>query len=111
MGENAIQISDGITINADDCNKRHVHEKHYFWNPCTRNRENGKHLANTINDCVIMCNEVTASYDGKIKTIPTSFNEEKTTCKTQICYILLAFLFIAIAFLIVVSIYCYLIKH
>ena len=45
------------------------------------------------------------------KTIPTNFNEEKVTCKTQNFYIPLAFLLITIALLIAVSIYCYLIKH
>ena len=49
--------------------------------------------------------------DDETKTIPTNFNEKKATCKTQNFYILLAFLLITIALLIVVSIYCYLIKH
>ena len=35
----------------------------------------------------------------------------KATCKMQNFYILLTFLFITIALLIAVSIYCYLIKH
>ena len=39
---------------------------------------------------------------------PTNFSEKKATCKMQNFYILLAFLLIAIALLIVVSIYCYL---
>ena len=38
-------------------------------------------------------------------------NEEKVACKTQNFHILLAYLLIAIALLIVVSIYCYLIKY
>ena len=58
-----------------------------------------------------MCNEVAASCDDKIKTIPTNFNEKKAICKTQNYDILLAFLLIAIAFLIAVSIYCYFIKY
>ena len=36
---------------------------------------------------------------------------KKATCKTQNFYILLAFLLIATALLMAVSIYCYLIKH
>ena len=41
-----------------------------------------------------------------------NFNENKTTCKMQIFYNLLAFSLITIALLIAVSIYCYyLIKH
>ena len=45
------------------------------------------------------------------KNIPTNFNEKNITCKIQNFYILLAFLLITIALLIVVSIYCYLIKY
>ena len=41
----------------------------------------------------------------------TNFNENRATCKTQTFFALLAFLLIAIALLIAVSIYCYLIKY
>ena len=44
-------------------------------------------------------------------TNPTNFNEKKVTCKTQNCYILLAFLLITILLLITVNINCYLIKY
>ena len=64
-----------------------------------------------MDDSMITCDEVIKSYDEKIKTIPTNFNEKKVTCKTQSFYILLAFLLITIALLIAVSIYCYLIKY
>ena len=64
-----------------------------------------------MDDLIIMYDEITESYDEKIKTIPTSFSEKKVTCKTQNFYILLAFLLITITLLIAVSIYCYLIKH
>ena len=40
--------------------------------------------------------------------IPKNFSEKKATCKMQNFYILLAFLLIAIALLVAVSIYCYL---
>ena len=40
-----------------------------------------------------------------------NFDEKKATCKMQKFYILLAFLLITIASLIVVSIYCYLMKY
>ena len=59
-----------------------------------------------MDDSVIMCDEVIESYDDETKTISTNFNEEKTTCKMQNCYILLAFLLNTIALLIAVSIYC-----
>ena len=45
------------------------------------------------------------------KETKANFNKEKTACKTQNFYILLAFLLITIALLIAVSIYCYLIKY
>ena len=64
-----------------------------------------------MNDSVIMCNEIIQSYKEETKTISTNFNEKKGICKTQNFYILLAFLLIIIALLIVVSIYCYLMKY
>ena len=55
----------------------------------------------------ITCDEIVE----ETKTVPTNFNEKKTpACKMQNFYILLAFLLITIVLLIVVSIYCYLIK-
>ena len=45
------------------------------------------------------------------KTIPTNFNENKATCKTQNFYILPAFLLITIALSIADAIYCHLIKY
>ena len=64
-----------------------------------------------MNDSVIMCNEIIQSYKEETKTISANFNEKKGICKTQNFYILLAFLLIIIALLIVVSIYCYLMKY
>ena len=57
-----------------------------------------------------MCNGIIESYDNKKKQIP-NFNEEKTTCKLQNFYILVAFITISIALMIAFSIYCYLIKY
>ena len=84
--------------------------KDYVWNPATCNCEHGKYLASIVGDSAITCDEIIESYD-ETKTIPTNFNEEKTSCKTQKCYILLAFLSITIALLIDVCIYCYFIKY
>ena len=64
-----------------------------------------------MDDSAITCDEIIKSYDEETKTIPTSFNEKEATCKTQNFYILLALLLITIAFLIAISIYCYLIKY
>ena len=47
----------------------------------------------------------------KKQTISTIFNEKKATWKMQSLYILLAFLLIAIALLIALSIYCYFVKY
>ena len=92
--------------------KIHASEKDYVWNPAICNCENGKYFASIMDDSRIICDEVMKSYDDEeIKTIPTNFNEEKEICKTNNFYLLLAFLLIAIAFLIAVSIYCYLIKY
>ena len=94
-----------------ECKKHHICEKDYVWNLAKCNCENGKYLASIKDDSVITCDEVIKSYDEKIKTIPTNFDEKNITCKTQSFYILLTFLLVAITFLIVVSIYYYLIKY
>ena len=59
-----------------------------------------------MNDSAIMCNEIIQSYKEETKTISTNLNEKNGICKAENFYILLAFLLIAIALLIVVSIYC-----
>ena len=64
-----------------------------------------------MDESAIKCNEIIESYDVESKTISINFNEKKATCKTQKFYILQVFLIITIAFLIAVSIYCYLIKY
>ena len=86
--------------------KHHICEKDYIWHPATCSCENGKYLASTIDNFVIIRDEIME----KIKTVLTSLTV-KIDCKTQNFYILLAFLFIAIGLLIYVSIYCYLIKY
>ena len=59
----------------------------------------------------LLRDEIIESNDEETKTIPTSFDEKKVTCKTQNFHVLLAFLSITISVLIAVSIYCYLIKY
>ena len=82
-----------------ECKKHHACEKDHVWNPATCNSENGKYLANFMDDSTITCDEVIESYNEE-----TNFNEKKATCKIQIFYILLSFLSITIALLIDVSI-------
>ena len=45
-----------------------------------------------MDDSTIIWDEVTKSYDEKIKTVPIGFYKKKVTCKMQSFYILLAFL-------------------
>ena len=111
MEQYVIHINGRVTINIDVSVKYIIHIKNYVWNPATCNCENEKYLARIMDDSVITCDEVTESYNGKIKTIPTRIWWKNITCKAQIFYILLAFLFITIALLIAVSIYCYLTKY
>ena len=94
-----------------DCIKIHVCEKDYAWNPATCNCESGKYLASITNYSTIISDEVIKSYNEKIKTIPSNFNEKKLTCKTQSFYTLLASLLITTVLLTAVSNYCYLIKY
>ena len=64
-----------------------------------------------MDDSVVTCKEIMESYGEETKATPTIFNEKIGTCKTQNFCTLLTFLLITIALLIVVSIYCYLIKY
>ena len=57
----------------------------------TCNCENEKYLASIIDDSAIICDVVIESYDEEI-----NLNKKKKIIKTQIFYILLAFLLIAI---------------
>ena len=95
-----------------ECKKRHVCEKDCALNPATCNCEKRKYLASIMDNSAIMCDEMIDA-EAKLNDEETkkNFNEKKAICKTQKFCILLAFLLINIAFLIAVSIYCYLIKY
>ena len=113
MEENVLQINGGIMINVSVSVKNVMYVKKIVWNPSTCNYENGKYLANIMDDSAIMCDEFTESYDEDVEAKwydETNFNEKKATCHTQNFYNLLVFLLITIALLIAGSIYCYLIK-
>ena len=88
-----------------ECKKCHVCEKDYVWNPATCNCEDGKYLASTTEDSMLICDEIIKSYEEETILIT------KATYKTENFYILLSFLLITIVLLIAVSIYCYLIKY
>ena len=60
---------------------------------------------------MVTCDEAIEPYNEETKTILTNFYEKKVTCESRNFNILLAFLLIAVAFLIAVSIYCYFIKY
>ena len=65
-----------------------------------------KIIASIVDDSAIICDYVIESHDEQI-----NLSEKKAICITQNFFILLVFLLIAIALLIAVSIYCYLIKY
>ena len=44
-----------------------------------------------MDDLAVTHDEVIESYGEETKTIPTTFNEKKVTCKTQNIYVLLHF--------------------
>ena len=103
MKENVIQIHGGIMINVNLSGKNVMYVKKMLkkWKML-------KYLASIMDNLRITCDEIIESYDKETKA---NFNEESAACKTQNFYILLAFLLITIAFLIAVSIYCYMIKY
>ena len=54
-----------------ECKKHHLCEKgslEYIY---------GKYLASIMDDSAIICDDVIKSYNEKLKTIPTNFNEKK----------------------------------
>ena len=65
--------------NKDECRykykKHHISENDYVCNPVKRNCENEKYLVSIMDDSVIKW--WSYSYDEKIRTIPTNFNEKE----------------------------------
>ena len=112
-----------------ECKNRRKHyacEKDYIWNLSTCTCKNDKYLGSMIVDSVVICDEVieltkavpTKTFPTKaintktfsIKTL-TNFDRKKVAYKIETFYILPAFLLITISLLIIVSIYCCLIKR
>ena len=52
--------------------EHHVCKKDYIWSPATCSCKNDKYLASTIDDSVIMCDEIIE----ETKTVKTNFNEK-----------------------------------
>ena len=107
MKEIVIQVNNGIAINVDVNVKK---KKIVLW-ILVHAIVKMEYLASIIDDSEIASDEVIESNAEEIKTIPTIFNEKIITYRTKNYYILLAFLQITIVLLIVVGIYCYLIKY
>ena len=63
--------------------------KNCIWNPAISSCENGKYLANIIDDLVITCNEVIDTEEEE--AIPTNFNEKKQPVKHKISTFYLPF--------------------
>ena len=66
-----------------ECKRRHVCEKDYIWNPATCSCENGKYLANIMDDSPITCDEVIESCDKETKTISTNLVKRKQQVKRK----------------------------
>ena len=83
--------------------KKHIYKKDYIWNPAICSCKNGKYLASTSDDSVIMCDEIVGTTKSILtKTVPTKTVPAKSYSKSF--YLLLAFLLVTIALLLVVSI-------
>ena len=58
-----------------------MRKKDYIWNPTTCSCENGKYLANIIDNSMITCEEIidaeTKSYNNETKTVTKKLNEKK----------------------------------
>ena len=107
--KNPVQINGGINDKyACECKKRHVWEEDCIWDIASCSCDNGKYLADIVDNSVITCDEIT---EEETKTVMTNFNEKNEICKTKILYILLDFLSITVALLIAVKVYYYQIKY
>ena len=97
MIESVIQIKKGN----QEGKKHHICEKEYIRNRAICSCQNGKYLANIMDDSVITCDEIidkkAKPCNEETKTISRNFNEKKIACKTQNFYVSLAFLTITIA--------------
>ena len=92
MKQNVSPVNGRIMINVDvSLKKCSVCEKDYVWNPSACNCENRKYLASVMDDSVITRDKVIESYNEKIKTVPTNFNDKNMTSKAQNFYILQVF--------------------
>ena len=121
MKENVIQIIGWITINADVHAKNIIFLKKIIFGMLLDVVAKSKHSASIMEDSMTTysmttCGEIT---EEKAEKVTTNFNEKMQSVKQKISiiyYILLIFYFlhlslIAIALLVAVSIYCYLIKY
>ena len=90
--------------------EHHVRKKDYICNSATCSCENGKYFASIVDNSVITCDEfIEEPKSIPISTVPATTIPIKSY-STKFC-ILLAFLLITITLLILVSIYCYLVKY
>ena len=97
MEENVIQVNGEIMINVNVNVKNAMYVKKIMFaillNVIVKTE---KKLASITDDSAITCDEIKESNDedaaiqshDETNTIPTNFNEKKTTCKTQNFYIL-----------------------
>ena len=67
MVENVIQTNGGITMNVNVSEKHNICEKEYIWNPAICSCENGKYLANIMDNSVITYDEITEPYYEETK--------------------------------------------
>ena len=74
MVESVIQIKSGIMINVDASVESIIYVKKIISNLAKCSCENGKQLANIIDDSVITCDEI---IDAEKTIISTNFHEKK----------------------------------
>ena len=111
MKENVIQINGGITVNVDVYVENLMYKKYIIFGIPLHVILKMENIQQVLWIIQRLCATKLQNHTMKKQTISTIFNEKKATCKMQSLYILLAFLLIAIALLIALSIYCYFVKY
>ena len=107
MEQIVIQINGGIMINVGVSVKNFMYVKKIMLGILLHVIVKIKnYLASIMDDLANMCDEIIEPYVEE-----TNFDEKEATYKTHNFYVLLTFLLMTITLLIIVSIYCNLIKY
>ena len=78
-----------------ECKKYQIFEKAYIWNPASSSYKNSKYLASSIDNSLIICEEIidaeANSYDEETKTVTTNLKKLKSVKQKIYIFCLLCY--------------------